>query len=335
MLAAAPLLLLALACTPLAASAQVCGASTFSRDQGSTHCPSLAKQKANTSADCMDACCGMGDACEAWQWCEAGKACAQGYRAQAGALARGHDLVGWPKNTTIDVAKAACSADATCAGITYHSSDLQPTTSTVLLIYLKSSAGCTAASSWSRYIKATAGCYTGRLAGAAAGPVDGLTSRAMPPRPEGPCDIFGASGTPCVAGHSLVRALYANYSGPLYRVLRDSDKAALDIRIDRNSGFAKASDQEAFCKGSACYVLRIYDQSPEGNHLDTSPAGGACHIPLAPVNASKERISIGGNSVYGAYFEGKMGYRNDRTTGVATGETAQTMYMVTRGDHVK
>jgi hypothetical protein len=29
-----------------------------------------------------------------------------------------------------------------------------------------------------------------------------------------------------------------------------------------------------------------------------------------------------------------MGYRNDKTLGVATGQTEQTMYMVTRGDHV-
>merc|ERR1719158_2213700 len=29
-----------------------------------------------------------------------------------------------------------------------------------------------------------------------------------------------------------------------------------------------------------------------------------------------------------------MGYRRDKTSGVATGETEQTMYMVTRGDHV-
>lgn len=32
--------------------------------------------------------------------------------------------------------------------------------------------------------------------------------------------------------------MYANYSGPLYRVLRDSDKAGLDIGAHYN-GFAK------------------------------------------------------------------------------------------------
>ena len=41
-----------------------------------------------------------------------------------------------------------------------------------------------------------------------------------PPRPQGPCDIYGAAGDPCVAAHSTTRALYASYNGPLYQVLR-------------------------------------------------------------------------------------------------------------------
>lgn len=148
----------------------------------------------------------------------------------------------------------------------------------------------------------------------------------------GPCDILKSAGTPCVAAHSVVRALYANYSGPLYRLLRDSDHAGLDVGT-ADSGFANVDDQDAFCNGTACYILRIFDQSPEGNDLDTSPAGGACKKPLSPVGAAKDSLTIGGHSVYGAFFEGNMGYRRDVTSGVATGETPQTMYMVTRGDH--
>ena len=32
---------------------------------------------------------------------------------------------------------------------------------------------------------------------------------------EGPCDIYAAAGTPCVAAHSTTRALFAAYNGPL------------------------------------------------------------------------------------------------------------------------
>jgi hypothetical protein len=120
----------------------------------------------------------------------------------------------------------------------------------------------------------------------------------MPPRPAGVCDLLDSAGTPCVAAHSVVRTMYKNYSGPLYRVLRDSDKAGLDIGA-HHSGFAQTDAQDTFCNHTSCYILRIFDQSPHNNHLDTAPAGGACRFPLSPVNASKDPVSVGGSSVYG------------------------------------
>jgi non-reducing end alpha-L-arabinofuranosidase len=41
----------------------------------------------------------------------------------------------------------------------------------------------------------------------------------------GPCDIYAAGGTSCVAAYSTVRALYSAYNGPLYQVRRVSDGA--------------------------------------------------------------------------------------------------------------
>ena len=91
--------------------------------------------------------------------------------------------------------------------------------------------------------------------------------------PAGSCDILPAN-TPCVAAHSITRALFREYTGPLYRVIRDSDKSALDVSIDLNTG--RANDvTTAFCNATSCYILRIYDQSTHGNHLDTSPPGRA------------------------------------------------------------
>src|SRR6188472_2521571 len=54
---------------------------------------------------------------------------------------------------------------------------------------------------------------------AAAWPMATLVG-AAPPRPQGPCDIYGAAGTPCVTAHSTTRALYAAYNGPLYQIKR-------------------------------------------------------------------------------------------------------------------
>mmetsp|Transcript_93628 Transcript_93628/g.260658 ORF Transcript_93628/g.260658 Transcript_93628/m.260658 type:complete len:327 (-) Transcript_93628:24-1004(-) len=76
-----------------------------------------------------------------------------------------------------------------------------------------------------------------------------------------------------------------------------------------------------------------FDQSPRGNHLDLAPPGGAVRKPDRGVNATRERLRVGGHSVYGAYFEGGMGYRNDRTRGIATGDEPESMYMVAAGRH--
>ena len=75
-------------------------------------------------------------------------------------------------------------------------------------------------------------------------------------------------------------------------------------------------------------------QSPMANHLDVAPGGGAVHRPDSPVNATAHKIKAGGHELYGAFFEGAQGYRIDNTSGIATGNDAETLYMVTSGLHV-
>ena len=82
---------------------------------------------------------------------------------------------------------------------------------------------------------------------------------------EGPCDIYARGQTPCVAAHSLTRALYGAYTGALYQVQRASDNATRDIPVLAGAGIADSEVQDAFCKGDDCTVLRIYDQSPNKN----------------------------------------------------------------------
>ena len=82
----------------------------------------------------------------------------------------------------------------------------------------------------------------------------------------------------------------------------------------------------------ACTISAIYDQSPRGNHLSVGPAGGN-GARDRPVDASRLRLRAGGFTVFGAYFEGGQGYRRDNTSGVATGNDPETIYMVTSGTH--
>ena len=160
------------------------------------------------------------------------------------------------------------------------------------------------------------------------------------PRPPGPaptgshpCDIYdSAGGTPCVAAHSMVRALYAKYDGPLYLVRRASDMTTKSIGLLAAGGFADAAQQDTFCKGTDCEVRTIFDQSGRGNHLRTGFPGR--HSPVDNgVNATKHPITISGHSVYGAWFDEGMGYRNDNTSGIAVGQDPESMYAVFGGGH--
>ena len=82
-----------------------------------------------------------------------------------------------------------------------------------------------------------------------------------------PCDIYAAAGTPCVAAHSTVRALYAAYNGPLYQVKRASDGTTTNIDPLSAGGYANAATQNSFCAGTTCTITEIYDQSPNHNNL--------------------------------------------------------------------
>eukprot|EP00939_MAST-03C_sp_MAST-3C-sp1_P000761 g761.t1 len=148
-----------------------------------------------------------------------------------------------------------------------------------------------------------------------------------------PCDIYAASSSPCVAAHSVSRALYDDFDGPLYEVERASDKKHTDVGLLESGGVVNVSIVDSFCKDDDCVISQIYDQSENKNHLLPSPAGGAWPFPCKPVNATRSPFTISGHRAYAAYFEGSMGYRIEKTKKIAINDEPETMYMVTAGDH--
>lgn len=146
-----------------------------------------------------------------------------------------------------------------------------------------------------------------------------------------PCDIFASGNTPCVAAHSTVRALYRSYAGSLYQVRRASDNTTKDIAVLSPGGFASAATQDAFCTGTSCTIAIIYDQSGRGNHLRKAPGGERKTTPDAEASATALKLTIGGHSVYGVRILPGTGYRNNTTSGIATGDQPETEYMVTSG----
>jgi hypothetical protein len=121
-----------------------------------------------------------------------------------------------------------------------------------------------------------------------------------------PCDIYKGAGTPCAAAHSVVRALFAAGSRPLYQLRRYGDNATLDIYAlpAAHGGVANASAHTDFCSEphpppppptpypphwpgggyparADCVVSIIYDQTGNGNHL----------LPATPVRIARIRPS--------------------------------------------
>ncbi len=168
---------------------------------------------------------------------------------------------------------------------------------------------------------------------------------APPPRPQGPCDIYAAGGTPCVAAHSTTRALYASYNGPLYQVMRLSDGAVKNIGVVRPhgapfpdaGGYADAAAQDAFCAGTTCLITRIYDQSGHGNDLTQAPRGGFSGPAMGGYNnlpvAGMAPVTVGGHKAYGVFIEPGMGLRDNDTNGIAAGDQPEGMYWVIDGQH--
>jgi hypothetical protein len=155
----------------------------------------------------------------------------------------------------------------------------------------------------------------------------GLTAATAAGRP---CDIFASHGTPCAAAHAVTRSLYSAYAGPLYQLKRYGDNTTLDVHALAPGGVADAAAHDKFCSEqhpppppptpwphgvppgdypprADCVMLKIYDQSGNGNHLLVSTPAVNNPAFNNPVNATRHPISVGGHKAYGAYFETGMG----------------------------
>jgi hypothetical protein len=148
-----------------------------------------------------------------------------------------------------------------------------------------------------------------------------------------PCDIYGAAGTPCVAAHSTVRALFANYNGRLYQVRRGSDGATTDVGVQAAGGYANTPTQDSFCANTNCVITTIYDQSPQHNDLTIEGPGTAGGQDVG-ANAAALPVVAGGHRVFGVYIGPRTGYRHFVGAGVAVNGQPEGMYMVASGTHV-
>jgi hypothetical protein len=164
---------------------------------------------------------------------------------------------------------------------------------------------------------------------------------------QGPCDIYGASGTPCAAAYSTTRLMSSKYSGPLYQIriggsYTGTGGTLKDIGPIAGGVFADGPSQDISCANSACTISKLYDQSGKGNDLTVAPAGCYVTTPDTEANAKGRSLTLSGHKVYALYMVSNSnfgsstgpehdGYRNNNTTGMPMGTAAQGEYEVVDG----
>ena len=79
------------------------------------------------------------------------------------------------------------------------------------------------------------------------------------------------------------------------------------------------------CALNAAAVHVLHPGHPSG--LEAVGAGGRLHNgkAITGTNAMADSLSVDGNPVYSAHFEGGMGLRNNETTGVPINDEPETM----------
>ncbi|HEX7597099.1 MAG TPA: arabinofuranosidase catalytic domain-containing protein [Polyangia bacterium] len=148
-----------------------------------------------------------------------------------------------------------------------------------------------------------------------------------------PCDIYDAAKTPCVAAHSMVRALYSKYDGRLYQVRR-TDNTTKDILTSAPGGLADTAPHDAFCAGSSCVITVVYDQSAKANDLWYQ---GSVQVPASPQSSAAkatDTVTVAGKKIYSLYISpGNCYWHDGSKSGMAIGAEPEGMYMVTSSRH--
>ena len=171
-----------------------------------------------------------------------------------------------------------------------------------------------------------------------------LTAKAS----DGPCNLYAAGNTPCVAAYSMVRSLSSTYVGPLYQVRSGSSATntgtggtTKDIGMTAD-GYADTAAQDSFCANSICTVSVLYDQSGNKNDLrvakkGTNAGGATAAQDDYESSATKGVLTAGGHKVYSLYMNRTEGYRTAlgvKGKNMPVGSAAQGIYTLADGTHV-
>jgi hypothetical protein len=159
-----------------------------------------------------------------------------------------------------------------------------------------------------------------------------------------PGDVAKAAGTPFVAAHAMTRALFAGYSGPLFKALRVSDKQEKDIGTVAATGLVDLSALSTFCAGTTCKVTTLYDQSGNGNDMwraddpGTNQPGTVKPCDLMDIqywqmsDGTKVPVAVESGAMWKSTAQCLR--NRDKTKNMPTGAKAQTEYAIFHGQYL-
>ena len=159
-----------------------------------------------------------------------------------------------------------------------------------------------------------------------------------------PGDVAKAAGTPFVAAHAMTRALFAGYSGPLFKALRVSDKQEKDIGTVAATGLVDLSALSTFCAGTSCKVTTLYDQSGNGNDMwraddpSTNQPGTVKPCDLMDIqywqmsDGTKVPVAVESGAMWKSTAQCLR--NRDKTKNMPTGAKAQTEYAIFHGQYL-
>jgi non-reducing end alpha-L-arabinofuranosidase len=165
-----------------------------------------------------------------------------------------------------------------------------------------------------------------------------------------PGDVAKAAGTPFVAAHSMTRALFSAYKGPLFKAIRTSDNKEQDIGVTA-AGLVDAAALKTFCTG-ACKLATLYDQSGNGNDMwrgdvdtnrpsDTAALAKICEMldieywQMADGTKIPIALEHGWENAGDMWKDKGQCLRNrNKTKNMPVGASAQTTYGIFHGKYV-
>ena len=174
----------------------------------------------------------------------------------------------------------------------------------------------------------TAGAIVALIAGVLAGAATSQAAGSLP------CDIYGAAGTPCVAAHSTVRALYSLVQrhalpGEARLRRRDARHRAPRGRRIRERGARRTRSARARPAPSPRSTTSRRSTTTSPSRAPAAPAART-----SGANATALPVTVGGHTVVRRVHLGGHGLPGQRHLRGRDRRPAEGMYMVTAGTHV-